>query len=110
MGIAGMRKRVCSVHGYFDIEAEMGFAIHMVLPLKFVDARIHPNDNFRGNKYTKRELEIVEAVAEGLSNKEIAARLYISEGTVKNHISTILDKEGLVHRTQLAVYYLTGRK
>lgn len=34
MGIAGMRKRVCSVHGYFDIEAEMGFAIHMVLPLK----------------------------------------------------------------------------
>lgn len=77
---------------------------------KFVDARIHPNDNFRGDKYTKRELEIVEAVAEGLSNKEIAARLYISEGTVKNHISTILDKEGLAHRTQLAVYYLTGRK
>lgn len=47
--------------------------------------------------------------AEGLSNKEIAAKLFISEGTVKNHISGILSKTSLSHRTALAVYYLTGK-
>ncbi len=60
--------------------------------------------------YTARELEIVKAVAEGLSNKEIANRLFLTEGTVKNYISTILAKENLSHRTALAVYYLTGKK
>lgn len=65
---------------------------------------------FDASGYTERELEIVKAVADGLSNKEIAARLYISEGTVKNYITTILSKENLSHRTALAVYYLTGKK
>ncbi|MBR5420472.1 MAG: response regulator transcription factor [Lachnospiraceae bacterium] len=59
---------------------------------------------------TERELDIVKAVADGLSNKEIAERLCISEGTVKNYITTILSKEELSHRTALAVYYLTGKK
>ena len=77
---------------------------------KFVDAGIRPNSNFDKDKYTAREIEIIEAVASGLSNKEIAEKLFISEGTVKNYISSILLKEGLAHRTQLAVYYLTGRK
>lgn len=65
---------------------------------------------FDGSDYSPRELEIIKAVADGLSNKEIAGKLYISEGTVKNYISNILSKEGLTHRTALAVYYLTGRK
>ena len=60
--------------------------------------------------YSERELDIVKAVAEGLSNKEIASKLYISEGTVKNYITNILSKENLSHRTALAVYYLTGKK
>lgn len=60
--------------------------------------------------YTARELDIVRAVAEGLSNKEIAEKLFLSEGTVKNYITTILAKENLSHRTALAVYYLTGKK
>ncbi len=77
---------------------------------KFVDAGIRPNSNFDKDKYTAREIEIIEAVASGLSNKEIAEKLFISEGTVKNYISNILLKEGLAHRTGLAVYYLTGRK
>lgn len=54
---------------------------------------------------TEKELEIVTAVADGLSNKEIASRLYLSEGTVRNTISTILDKLNLRDRTQLAVFY-----
>ncbi len=65
---------------------------------------------FDASEYTERELEIVKAVAEGLSNKEIAGKLFISEGTVKNYITGILSKEGLSHRTALAVYYLTGKK
>lgn len=60
--------------------------------------------------YTSRELDIIKAVAEGLSNKEIAGKLFISEGTVKNYLTAILAKEELSHRTALAVYYLTGKK
>jgi DNA-binding NarL/FixJ family response regulator len=55
-------------------------------------------------------MEIAELVAKGFSNRDIAARLFMSEGTVKNYISAILAKTGLEHRTQLAVYYLTGEK
>ncbi len=69
-----------------------------------------PAGGFDPSGYSERELDIVRAVAEGLSNKEIAAKLYISEGTVKNYITNILSKEGLSHRTALAVYYLTGKK
>ena len=65
---------------------------------------------FDAADYSPRELEIIKAVAEGLSNKEIAGKLFISEGTVKNYITGILAKEGLSHRTALAVYYLTGKK
>lgn len=67
-------------------------------------------DGFCAGYYTERELDIIRAVAEGLSNKEIAEKLFISEGTVKNYITTTLAKEGLSHRTALAVYYLTGKR
>ena len=54
---------------------------------------------------SEREQEIISLVAEGLSNKEISARLYLSEGTVRNYLSSILEKLGLRDRTQLAVFY-----
>lgn len=60
------------------------------------------------SQFTARELEIMSLIAEGLSNKEIAGRAFLSEGTVANHISNILSKTGLEHRTQIAIYYLTG--
>lgn len=53
---------------------------------------------------TPRELDIVRGVGEGRSNKEIAEELGLSVGTVKNHISIILDKLDLRDRTQLAIY------
>ncbi|MCM1158132.1 MAG: response regulator transcription factor [Bacteroidales bacterium] len=65
---------------------------------------------FCAEGYTQRELDVVKAVAEGLSNKEIAEKLFITEGTVKNYVTAILAKENLSHRTALAVYYLTGKK
>lgn len=58
---------------------------------------------------TEKELEIITTVAEGLSNKEIASKLYLSEGTVRNTISTILEKLNLRDRTQLAVFYYKNR-
>ena len=66
--------------------------------------------NFDDSQFTAREMDIIEAVAEGMSNREIAEKLFLSEGTVKNHISSILEKGGLSHRTQVAVYYLTGKR
>ncbi|WP_350344804.1 response regulator transcription factor [Proteinivorax tanatarense] len=53
-----------------------------------------------------REIEILELVAEGLSNKEIADILHLSPGTVRNYITSLLDKLSLRDRTQLAIYYL----
>lgn len=57
-----------------------------------------------------RELDVVKLIAEGLSNKDICEKLFLSNGTVRNHISTILEKTGLEHRTQIAVKYLTFNK
>ena len=54
---------------------------------------------------TEKEMEIIVQVANGLSNKEIAKALFLSEGTVRNYISVILEKLNLRDRTQLAVYY-----
>lgn len=54
---------------------------------------------------TRREGEIVALVAEGLSNKEIAGRLYISEATVKSHMYRILRKVGVGNRTELSRWY-----
>ena len=54
---------------------------------------------------SERELEIIRLIADGLSNKEIASRLFLSEGTVRNYLSSILDKLDLRDRTQVAVFY-----
>ena len=77
---------------------------------KFTDMGVKASTSFDTSLFTSRELDIIEAIAEGLANKEIAEKLFISEGTVKNHISAILEKGNLAHRTQVAVYYLTGKK
>ncbi|WP_287825973.1 response regulator transcription factor [Clostridium sp.] len=58
--------------------------------------------------FSKREFEIIESISRGLSNREISKELYISEGTVANYITSILNKTGLDHRTQIAIYYLNG--
>ena len=54
---------------------------------------------------TQRENECMELIAQGYSNKEIAKRLYMGEGTVRNVISIILDKLELRDRTRIAIYY-----
>lgn len=72
---------------------------------------LHSSSSFRYKDYdiSERELEIIRLIADGLSNKEIASRLYLSEGTVRNYLSTILDKLNLRDRTQVAVFYYKNR-
>ncbi|WP_166238227.1 response regulator transcription factor [Paenibacillus turpanensis] len=55
---------------------------------------------------TKAERAIVHKIAEGLSNREIAQELFLSEGTVKNYLTEILSKLSLRDRTQVAIFYL----
>lgn len=57
-----------------------------------------------------KEQEIIKLVAAGLSNKEISAKIFLSEGTIRNYLSLILEKLGLRDRTQLAVFYYTQAK
>lgn len=52
---------------------------------------------------SEREVEVLQQLAQGKSNKEIAASLYITEGTVKNHMTSILAKLGVLDRTQAAL-------
>jgi DNA-binding NarL/FixJ family response regulator len=52
---------------------------------------------------TEREIEVLSLIAKGLNNKDIADKLFLSEGTVRNHVSTILAKLGVSDRTQAAV-------
>lgn len=65
--------------------------------------------DYQAGGISGKELEIIELVADGLSNREIAGELCLSEGTVRNYLSTILEKLELRDRTQLAVFYYRHR-
>ena len=58
---------------------------------------------------TPREREVLALLGEGLSNRDLAARLYVSEKTVKTHVSAVLAKLGLADRTQAAVFAVRHR-
>jgi DNA-binding NarL/FixJ family response regulator len=62
-------------------------------------------DSFASFGLSDREVEILTQIADGLSNREIAQKLYLSEGTVRNYVSNMLDKLNLRDRTQLAIFY-----
>ena len=59
---------------------------------------------------TRRELEVAALVAEGLGNRDIALRLFLSKRTVDSHVEHIFGKLGLSSRTQLAALVLAGRE
>lgn len=92
-----LRKAIFSVHnGDSYIQAEL-------IPL--LKEKMESKDAFEEeNILTKREMEVLKLITEGLFNKEIAYYLSISEKTVKNHVSNIFKKISVSDRTQAAVY------
>ncbi|SNS86143.1 two component transcriptional regulator, LuxR family [Anaerovirgula multivorans] len=105
-------------NGYVLKDAESDSLIKAIRDVFNGNSYIHPSIatdlvkefNNRGIKddedmrLTKREYEVLTLIAEGLNNKEIACSLYISEKTVKNHVSNIFKKINVNDRTQAAIY------
>lgn len=112
-----MRAIEIGVNGYVLKDSESMILKKAIMAIyqgeEFIDASLIPmmKDKMRADAakgknevLTKREIEILRLVAEGLFNKEIAYKLSISEKTVKNHVSNIFKKIGVSDRTQAAVY------
>ena len=79
-------------------EAALRLALGEAAPVDMSGA-----EGLAANPLAKRELEVAGLVAEGLSNKQIGVRLFISEATVASHIRHIMDKFGVNSRSQIAV-------
>ena len=71
---------------------------------EFKKVTLNNKETSETNNLTSREKEVLELIAEGLINREIAKKLYISEKTVKNHVSNIFKKLKVSDRTQAAIY------
>lgn len=71
---------------------------------EFNRVTLHEKEKTDDNNLTSREVEVLGLIAEGMINKEIAKQLYISEKTVKNHVSNIFKKLDVSDRTQAAIY------
>jgi NarL family two-component system response regulator LiaR len=82
--------------------------LHPSVAARLVRGVDHPDDDSLAD-LTERELDVLRLIARGMSNKEIAEALVIAEGTVKSHVSNILSKLHLAHRTQAALYALKRR-
>jgi DNA-binding NarL/FixJ family response regulator len=70
---------------------------------------VRPEEHEQKQRLTKRELDVVGLLVEGLSNKEIAARLSLSEQTIKNHIARIMVKVEVRNRVELVLYAVRER-
>ena len=81
------------------------FGGEIVNKLPSISTKDTKAEKFDDKDITEKEYEIITLVANGLNNHEIAEKLYLSEGTVRNYLSNILDKLSLRDRTQLVVYY-----
>lgn len=66
----------------------------------------HHDETLLLDKLTRREQEVLQLIASGMNNREISEALYITEKTVKTHVSHLLDKLGVADRTQAAIYAL----
>jgi DNA-binding CsgD family transcriptional regulator len=82
---------------------------HQDLAIKYKRLNLEFEPDPLVTELTDREIDVCKLVAKGLSNNEIAKKLYISEGTVKNHITSIFRKLDIRDRTQLAIFTIKNR-
>lgn len=112
-----MKAKEIGVNGYVLKDAESAILKRAIATIysggEYIDFTMVPIMNEKiaqdkeqdeEQKLTRREIEVLKLLAEGLFNKEIAYKLEISEKTVKNHVSNIFKKIGVFDRTQAAVY------
>lgn len=111
------------VKGYVLKDSESDVLIRAIRSVNEGDTYIQPNmasllfkkmnndesNNVQNSKLTKREIEVLKLITEGMLNKEIAHRLCISEKTVKNHVSNIFKKIEVSDRTQAAVFAIKNQ-
>lgn len=95
-----------ALHAAMDGQSVFGGAIVDKLPALMSTAEEDKGFDYESKDISEKEYEVIQLVAEGFSNKEIAQKLFLSEGTVRNYLSTILEKLELRDRTQLAIFYL----
>lgn len=99
------RKVISSVKSVYEGMSIFGSGVYKTLRNKMEKAIEIPKTKVEcQEKFTDRERDILKLIAQGYDNKEIAAELYLAEGTVRNQISRLLEKLELKDRTQLAVY------
>lgn len=96
-----------ALHAAINGQSVFGGAVVDKLPT-LMSQSLNEAQGFDYRKYdiSEKEYEVIQLVAEGLSNKEISQKLFLSEGTVRNYLSTILEKLNLRDRTRLAIFYL----
>lgn len=70
---------------------------------------MNQSNDFSQFHLSDKELELLKCVADGLNNKEIAEKLYLSEGTIRNYLSDLMDKLNVRDRTQLAIFYYRNK-
>ncbi|MBQ1194249.1 MAG: response regulator transcription factor [Lachnospiraceae bacterium] len=85
------------------------FGGEIVNKLPSINSSEYLSREYEEKNITDKEYNIITLAAEGLNNKEIAEKMYLSEGTVRNYLSNILEKLELRDRTQLVVYYYRHR-
>lgn len=96
------QKIVEAIRGTMEGKSFLDPAIAGKLLNQVASKQTQPTSILTG-KLTERELDVLRLIAKGINNGEIAAQLHLSEGTVRNHVSAILEKLGVSDRTQAAV-------
>jgi DNA-binding NarL/FixJ family response regulator len=100
-----------AIKAALNCQSVFGGAVVDKLPALMNEAQSRESGfDYESKDITEKEFEVIQLVAEGYSNKEIAGKLFLSEGTVRNYLSTILEKLELRDRTQLAIFYLKNHQ
>jgi DNA-binding NarL/FixJ family response regulator len=98
---------VTALHAVYKGQNVYGNEIITKLPSLLTNTGL--NASYTDFNITDKEYDIIKKIAEGLSNREISEELFLSEGTVRNYISIILEKLTLRDRTQIAIFYYKNK-